>query len=406
MDILIISEFGEDYSKTDNDRFLYLAKLLTDADADDQCVKPEVEIITSSFRHTKKSHRREPEYNWPFKITFIEEPGYPKNICLKRFYSHYCWGRNVLKYLKTRKKPDVIYCAVPSLSGPNLVAKYCKKNNVRFIIDVQDLWPEAFKMVFKVPLLKNIVFAPFTLLANGIYKRADYICAVSETYCKRALKVNENCASKSVFLGTDLSTFDRFASEDSILKKNPGEVWLAYCGTLGASYDLVCVIDAIKAVKDNRIRFIVMGDGPKMDDFKQYAETSGINSCFTGRLPYNQMCSLLKVCDITVNPIAHLAAQSIINKHADYAACGLPVINTQESEEYRNLVESYNMGFNCSNNDSNDLAEKLKTLINNDELRKEMGKNSRRCAEEKFDRKATYQSLKGIINGDCSDGII
>lgn len=62
-----------------------------------------------------------------------------------------------------------------------------KINNVRFIIDIQDLWPEAFKMVFKLPIVSDIVFAPFNFLANGIYKRADEIIAVSDTYVNRAL---------------------------------------------------------------------------------------------------------------------------------------------------------------------------------------------------------------------------
>ena len=90
MDIVIISEFCEDFSKTDNDRFLYLAKMLSGNN--------EVEIITSSFRHTTKSQRSMPQETWPFKITFIKELGYPKNVCLQRFYSQYCWGKNAINY--------------------------------------------------------------------------------------------------------------------------------------------------------------------------------------------------------------------------------------------------------------------------------------------------------------------
>ena len=63
MDIVIISEFCEDFSKLDNDRFLYLAKMLT-SDSEDN----KVEIITSSFRHTTKKHRRESVEKWPFKF--------------------------------------------------------------------------------------------------------------------------------------------------------------------------------------------------------------------------------------------------------------------------------------------------------------------------------------------------
>ena len=394
MDILIISEFCEDFSQSDNDRFFYLAKMLTNDSDDDK-----VEIITSSFRHTTKKHRRRPEADWPFKITFVEEPGYPKNICLKRFQSHYVWGKNVLNYIKNReKKPDVIYCGVPSLTGPNLVAKYCEKENIRFIIDVQDLWPEAFKMVFHVPIVSNIIFAPFNFLANGIYMRADSICAVSDTYCQRALRVNRKVKdTTTVFLGTELETFDRYAAAMPVLEKNDGEVWLAYCGTLGSSYDLTCVLNALAILNNERIRFVIMGDGPKKNEFEAYAKEKNVNATFVGRLPYNAMCSLLYACDITVNPITHMAAQSIINKHADYAASGLPVVSTQESEEYRKLIDQYQMGFNCRNNDSEDLAEKIKILVDNKETREKMGINARKCAEERFDRAECYKLLKKQI---------
>ena len=173
MDVVIISEFCDSFSITDNDRFLYLANMMSD---DNQ-----IEIITSSFRHTTKNHRHEPEAEWPFKITFIEEPGYPRNICLKRFWSHYVWGKNVFKYLISRKIPDVVYCAIPSLTGPNLVAKYCERENVRLIIDVQDLWPEAFRMALDIPVLSDLVFAPLKHIADKAYGCADSVCAVSET---------------------------------------------------------------------------------------------------------------------------------------------------------------------------------------------------------------------------------
>lgn len=392
MDIVIISEFCDDFSKFDNDRFFYLAKMLMDDN--------DVEIVTSSFRHTTKSQRNKPAEEWPFKITFIQEPGYSKNICLERFQSHYVWGKNVEKYIRKRKKPDVIYCAVPSLTGPNLVAKYCEKNNIHFIIDVQDLWPEAFQLIVNIPLFCNIAFVPFLILANGIYKRADTICAVSDTYCQRALKVNKKCKeTTTVFLGTELAIFDQYASEDPILEKQKDEIWLAYCGTLGSSYDLRCVIDALSLLQSERIKFIVMGDGPKQREFEVYAKAKNIKTIFVGRLPYNQMCSLLKICDITVNPIAHRAVQSIINKHADYAASGIPIVSTQESNEYRSLIDEYEMGFNCKNNDAMDLAEKLRLLINNPDIRISMGNNARRCACEKFDRGRTYGKLKAEILG-------
>ncbi len=389
MDIVVIAEFCDDFSKQDNGRFLYLAKMLS--------LDNNVELITSSFDHTTKSHRIKAAVQWPFKITFLDEPGYPRNVCLKRFYSHYQWGRSLLRYMKKRNKPDVVYIAVPSLSGPFRIAKLCQKRKVRFIIDIQDLWPEAFEMVFRVPLVSSLVFLPFKIIANGIYKRADVICAVSETYVKRAQRVNSKWeSSTAVYLGTDLDTFDQF-SKTSLEMSRESVVKLVYCGTLGNSYDLLCVMDAMRILNNQNLQFIVMGDGPKKEEFQHYAEKNNLNVLFLGRLKYDRMCAELTACDITVNPIMPNAAQSIINKHADYAASGLPVINTQESCEYRELVDRYEMGFNCNNGDAKDLADKLKLLISDKELRVRMGNNARRCAEEQFDRKKTYNQLCSLI---------
>ena len=396
MDIVIISNFCENFSEYDNDRFLYLAKKLSKDN--------NVEIITSDFYHTKKQVRKQPEKDWPFTITFLHEGGYTSNVCLKRFYSHFIWGLNVESYLMKRRKPDVIYCAVPSLTAAYKTALYCEKNNIKFIIDVQDLWPEAFKMVFNVPLISDAIFYPFMYIANSIYKRADRICAVSETYLKRATKVSSRCKTGlSVYLGTDLKEFNTNSNTELMFKKKDGEIWLGYCGTLGSSYDLTYVMDALCILKMQKSKvpvFIVMGDGPRMNEFKGYANNKNLDCRFTGRLPYNQMCALLKKCDFAVNPITQGAAQSIINKVGDYAAAGLAVINTQECEEYKMLVKEYNMGFNCSNNDPKELAKKISFLVEHNELRYSMGKCARRCAEDKFDRSKSYGKLISAILGD------
>lgn len=88
----------------------------------------------------------------------IHEPGYQKHISLKRLYSHHVMGRNLKKYLSQRKKPDVIYCAIPSLSAVFVAARHARRNKVRFFVDVQDIWLEAFQLAFRVPVLSGILF--------------------------------------------------------------------------------------------------------------------------------------------------------------------------------------------------------------------------------------------------------
>ncbi len=393
-DILIIAHFTQAPNEPGNGRFHYIANKLAEN------IENRVELITTGFSHRYKKQRvlSDQEINGiPYKFTMLDEPGYPKNVCLKRFYSHYVMSRNLKKYLKSRKKPDIIYCAIPSLDVAKVAAKYAKKNNVRFIIDVQDLWPEAFKMVFHIPVISDWIFAPMRHRANYAYRQADEIVAVSETYLNRVLEVNNKCnKGHIVFLGTELEVFDKNANSDVKWNKKSMELWLGYCGTLGSSYDLTCVIDALNIVKNKGVstpKFIIMGEGPRKKEFEKYAKEKGVRCIFTGLLPYPKMCALLAKCDMVVNPIVKGAAQSIINKHADYAASGLPILNTQECEEYKKLVQKYDMGFNCQNGNAEELGKKINYLFENESKRMKMGENARRCAKERFDRRTSYKEI-------------
>ena len=392
--VLVIANFTKLPNEEGNSRFPYLCNLIDKK-------KFDVELITSTFYHALKKQRDINEkFNEAYKITLIKEPGYAKNISIKRFLSHKVFAKNVARYLKRIERPDVIYCAVPSLDVAEVAGNYAQKNSIKFIIDIQDLWPEAFKMVFKVPIISDIIFKPMEIRANKIYSKADIIVAVSKTYANRAKNVNNKWAEAvDVYLGTDLDRFDE-AKKIHKIEYNDEVIRLAYIGTLGHSYDIKCVIDSIKILNDKgfkNILFEVMGDGPLKETFEAYAKEKEVQADFAGRLAYEEMVGKLCACDIAVNPIVKGSAGSIINKVGDYAAAGLPVVNTQECNEYRDLVQDYEIGFNVECGDSKDLADKIEKLYKDKSLRERFGKNNRELAEKRFDRKTTYIEIKELI---------
>ena len=171
-----------------------------------------------------------------------------------------------------RKKPDIIYCSIPSIDAAYYVTKYAKKNNIKLIIDIQDLWPEAFKMVLNIPIISDIIFYPMNKKANFVYKNADEIIGVSETYVNRALKVNKKVEKGlSVFLGTDLNYFDSLIKSS----KKYNNFTIVYVGTLGHSYNIKLIIDALEQVRlkyNKNINFLIMGDGPLKNEFQSYSK--------------------------------------------------------------------------------------------------------------------------------------
>lgn len=387
IDLLIISNYWHFEFEKKSSRYITIANMASEDGMD-------VEVVTSNFYHTSKRKRtvfKEVLNSYAYKTTLIDEPGYKKNIDLKRIVSHNKFANNVVEYLKKRKRPDVIYLFVPPLSLGKKVVEFANKRNIPIVIDVLDLWPEAFGMLGPFPKLTVKFLWPMKSRADYIYKNADGVVAVSNTYVDRVMRINKKCKHPiAVYIGMELSVFDSCIKMH--LKENQ-YINIVYIGMLGKSYDLRCAIEAIRILNMQgmkRIKLIVMGDGPLRSEFERAAKESNICYEFTGRLPYEIMVDRLANCDIALNVISHGAVQSIINKHADYLAAGLPVINNQEVAEFGNLLTEYECGINCENSNAHSLAEAIKQLADSKELRKKMGEKSRRLAEEKFNRENTY----------------
>lgn len=395
-DVLMVIHTMASLEPTDNDRFTYLANMMHKKNNN-------VEIVTSDYEHHKKRYRNKDIVKaYPYKFTFLHENEYKKNISIKRIIGHISFALRLKKYLKNRKKPDVIYCAVPPTISSKVVANYARKNKIKFVVDVQDLWPESFEMILGNNIISKLLLYPMKRNVDNVYKQADSIIAVSNTFVKRAALVNEKAEIKeSVYLGTDADIVDN-AIKKSTLTKKENEFLITYIGNISKSYDFENLFNALyiltkREIKD--IRFLVIGDGNLRKSVQKLAEDYFPNTTFLGYLPYDDVVSYLKISDIAVNPIIASSASTIVNKVGDYAAVGIPVVNTQSTEEYRNLVNKYNVGLNTIPENPEDIAEKILELYTDEKKRVTMGLNNRKLFEEMFNRKNTYTKIVNALLG-------
>ena len=202
-----------------------------------------------------------------------------------------------------------------------------------------------------------------------------------------------------MFLGTDMHMFDGLAKQ--VKNKHDGKVHIVYVGTIGASYDLKLLIDSVAALPGEVRGLIVcefLGSGPDLEELQRYSDKKKISAVYYGRIPYEDMVKKLVQCDIAVNLIKYGTMQSIINKVGDYAMAGLPVINTQNNDEYRELIDTYNCGINCTNGSAEEVSAAILKLTIDKDYRIELGKNNRILGEELFDRAKTYPAIVETIN--------
>ena len=397
-DVMLIVNYWHFESEKASSRYRSMADIL--------CKKYDLEVVTSTFCHLKKSQRNADELDidsLPYKMTLQYEKGYKKNISVQRILSYTQFGKNVYQYLLKRKKPDLIIVSVPSLSVAEYVTKYANKNNIPVIVDIQDLWPEAFKMAIDIPVISDFLFFPMKKQAEKIYKSADTIMAVSDTYARFGGQFNTS-GNFSIYIGTDSKLVTEESEKFDVIKP-ANEFWIGYIGALGHSYDIKLVISALNELKQKgytNIVFKVMGDGILKEDFEKFALDNNVVCDFTGLLNYGLMMKTLMNCDIAVNPIVGKSVSSIINKVSDYAAANVPVINTQKSEEYRNLISQYNAGINVENGNAHALADAIDTLYTDSTLREEMKKGQQQLFCEKFDRANTYNKIIDIIENQLT----
>ena len=187
-------------------------------------------IVTADFNHATKEYKPENEYDF---VHYIHVPAYQKNLSIKRIYSHIVFAIKLYKYLNGLIiLPQLIYCAMPASLTAYCCGKYCKKRNVKFVIDVIDLWPDSlFPISRKFKFFKPFLY-PWTYITNKAYSMADYISAESKKYSIVALSKAKTTKSSYTYLGVDLEEMNRLVLSSKVENRTENnEIWICYGGT-------------------------------------------------------------------------------------------------------------------------------------------------------------------------------
>ena len=388
-------------------RFGYLAEFLTKAGY-------QVDLITTTFQHWEKAQRDLAKIQkdidageYPFGLRFIYEPGYKKNVDLARVKSHKIAAKNLKKMLENKpedgKDYDLLYAEIPPNDVARVIAEYGVANNIPFVADVNDLWPEAMRMVLDVPIISSVLFYPLQRDAEKVYSMVSGVVGTSDEYRDRPFKNQKRDVPRiTVYVGNEIKEFDQGAKDnwDQAIKQEE-EFWVSYAGTIGTSYDIRTMVLAGEELKKRgypNIKIKILGGGPMKEELEELAKSRKIENVeFVGYAPYGKMAAYLKKSDILVNSFVKKAPQSIVTKIGDYLAAGKVMINTCMSPEFRAKVDKDGFGINIMPEDVTILADAIADLYKDEKKRLAMGRKAREIAEEQFDRPKSYQKITELI---------
>jgi len=229
--------------------------------------------------------------------------------------------------------------------------------------------PQIFTFL-KVLILKLIYY-----LTLPFY---DFVIAISGGILKEAV----NYGAKKVIKIPILINLSPFLDLEPSENKNPVLLYVGHLKKIKGIDNLIKVLHSLK--KENKFvpKLLIIGDvtHPKDELFFRELKTlsQGLDVEFLGRIPYQELPKIYQRADIFVSPsLSEALGMSIM----EAMASGLPVIASNLSGP-RELVEDGKTGFLVEPGNFKALKEKLILLLENSDLRKEMGKLGRQRIQE------------------------
>ncbi len=143
------------------------------------------------------------------------------------------------------------------------------------------------------------------------------------------------------------------------------------------------LVEAMRQLEN--VILVFVGDGDVVPQLKTYCRTHNLEESvfFLGKKPYREMLAISRLADIglSLDKGTNINYEnSLPNKIFDYIQAGTPILASARKEVKKVVVE-YEVGEVIENVDANELAEKIKEMLENEEYLKVLKRNCLKTAE-------------------------
>jgi glycosyltransferase involved in cell wall biosynthesis len=373
----------------------------------------------STVNHQNKTHRFAKhtliKASPNLHILFLHSTLYKKSVSIMRVVSQYGMARAFKNLAALHMPPDLIVCCLPPLELCWQAVNYGMRHKVPVIIDVQDLWPDAF-MKFAPDVLKpawRLLLTPWYNLVRKACANANAITAITDEFLDWALRYanrDKTPLDKSFPFGYDDTTPDGDAVsaaekrwESLGICKNPHDFISCFIGFMGRHYELEVVIEAAHKLQHDRpgFKFVLCGTGDNLEKYKQLAAGCS-NVIFPGWINEAEIWTLMRKSSVGLAPYKKTATliKNLTNKPVEYMSAGLPVISSLGGV-LETTLSTYGCGITYVPGDTDRLVNILKDLCDNPEIRESMSINARKLFQDKFSADKVYGEMIEYIE-HCS----
>ncbi|WP_417620880.1 glycosyltransferase family 4 protein [Parasphingorhabdus sp.] len=350
-----------------------------------------------------------------YDVVLLECGSYQRNISFSRLLHHRRFAKRITAWLNQLEiQPDLILAAYPIPGAAASAARYAKDNDIPFILDIRDLWPDVF--IDKLGKTLSSLASPFLAAQTRDLKKAlsvaTAVTAVSQKYLQWGL---ENTPAKlrgdKKFLFYPIGAQNNSSDQDfgnselnSLFDNLSGKTIFAFLGSFGKSYDLDIIVKAARHYEElgqTDIHFCVAGDGeqrPLVEDAAQRLS----NLSYLGWLNSSQTAAFLRCSDVGMMPLQSVSG-TFPNKPFQYMAASLPIISSLEGE-FADFLMEHRIGINFDVGDEHGFIAAIDQLLQRDD-REEMQERVKALFDKNFEQKVIYSKFARTVEDLCHTNV-
>lgn len=377
-----------------------------------------VDIFAASYSHLRRvnpkvQHDFQEEIIDGIHYHWIKTIQYDGNGAKRAFTMAQFVGKlwiNARKITK-RFKPDVVITSstYPLDTYVGQKIKSVSRKNVKLIHEVHDMWPSTLYEIGGMSR-KHPFVVVMQIGENSAYRHSDKVVSLlpnAEKYMRRhGLKKGKFICIPNGIVEEEWQNVVELNPHHQVtlekLKKD-GFFIIGYFGGHALSNALDILIEVAKRVRDERVRFVLVGDGvEKSRLMKRVKDEHVLNILFMPPVSKSEIPSLCNLFDCifycgyatSLNRFG-----SCLNKMFDSMRSGKPNICAISLKN--SYIEQYKCGICVSPDDIEEVVRSVERIVNMDvSEREDMGKRGAEAAIKYFNYRALSEKFLEIIKNE------
>ena len=310
---------------------------------------------------------------------------------------------NIRKYL--RGKLDVVFVSTPPLPLAMLGSKIKKIYGSRYILSVQDIYPQS---VIDVGIMKNeIIIKFFEYLESRAYRYSDFITSHTQGNRNFLIKNKGISPLKIFFIPNWIDVIPYINIKKTGLYRKryglEGKFIFLFAGVIGPGQGLHLLINAIITLKKipEDICFLIVGTGSEKKSLQKIIKAKSINNIlFKPFVPIEDYPLLVKDADVGVICLnSKLKTPVVPGKLAAFLAASIPVLAflNKESDGHLIIKEAdcgYSINSNASAAEINNIILKI---YNEKDKFSQYGKNGHNYLLKHYKKDICIEKIKHLF---------